>query len=100
MNTFLSPIKIMETALVFDHKREQYFDCIITVIAEESTRIDRVIKRDGLDIETVKSKIRNQTSDYVRIHGSDFIIINEESSKEDDDVEKQIEYIFNLIYKL
>ncbi|WP_179315151.1 dephospho-CoA kinase [Winogradskyella undariae] len=80
-----SPYVIKEAAIIFENNQQQYYDFIITVIADESLRIKRVIQRDGSSEEKIKSIINNQWSDEDKIKASDFIIFNnnlEEAKKQ------------------
>lgn len=67
---------IKEVAILFESG--SYKDChkIITVIAPLDLRIERVLKRDDSDYESVMNRIRNQWTDEMRIAKSDFIIEN------------------------
>ncbi|WP_282042983.1 dephospho-CoA kinase [Winogradskyella flava] len=71
-----APYIIKEAAIIFENNLEHQYDYIITVIADEDLRIDRVIRRDGTSKERVKSIIANQLSDREKIHKSDFVIMN------------------------
>ncbi|MBC2845467.1 dephospho-CoA kinase [Winogradskyella flava] len=71
-----APYIIKEAAIIFENNLEHQYDYIITVIADEDLRIDRVIRRDGTSKEKVKSIIANQLSDIEKIHKSDFVIMN------------------------
>ncbi|MDP4266435.1 MAG: dephospho-CoA kinase [Bacteroidota bacterium] len=67
---------IEEAAILFETGIYKDFDKIITVIAPEELRIERVCRRDNRDEEFVRSIIANQTNDDTRIRLSDYIIIN------------------------
>lgn len=68
---------IYEAAILFESGRYKDCDIIITVIAPEEIRIQRVIKRDKATREQVLSRIKMQWKDEERILKSDFIINNE-----------------------
>ena len=68
---------IYEAAILFESDRYKDCDIIITVIAPEEIRIQRVIKRDKATREQVLSRIKMQWKDEERILKSDFIINNE-----------------------
>ena len=67
---------INENAILFESGFHKDTDFIITVVTPENIRIIRVIKRDKTTKEEVKSRIKNQISDEVKIKQSDFIILN------------------------
>jgi dephospho-CoA kinase len=71
------PFVVKEAAILFESGSYTYCDKIITVIASEETRINRVIARDNCSRQNVLDRIKNQWSDSQRIAKSDFIIENE-----------------------
>lgn len=68
---------IKEAAIIFEIGAEAQYDAIITVIAPEHERIQRVIKRDSTTAQKVKSIIKNQMPDEEKADRSDFVIIND-----------------------
>ena len=68
---------IKETAILFESGTYKDVTLIITVIAPEDIRINRIISRDQLNKEEIKTRMANQISDSERINQSDFIIIND-----------------------
>lgn len=75
---------IKEAAIIFENNLENQYHYIITVVADEALRIERVMKRDNTSNEKVKSIIKNQLSDADKIDKSDFVIVNNdlETAKE------------------
>ena len=69
---------IREAAILFESGAYEDCDKIITVNAEESLRIERVVKRDKVTSEEVRLRINNQWSDKQRTEKSDYVIINNE----------------------
>ncbi|WP_179007732.1 dephospho-CoA kinase [Winogradskyella forsetii] len=67
---------IKEAAIIFENNLENQYNYIITVVANEDLRISRVMKRDAVSKEKVKSIIKNQLSDADKIEKSDFVIYN------------------------
>lgn len=67
---------IKEAAILFENTSYKSLDLVITVIAPERTRINRVIERDKSSEEKVKAIIRNQWSDAKKVKLSDFVIEN------------------------
>lgn len=67
---------IKETAILFESG--SYTDCdkIISVVAPLETRIQRVLKRDDSDYESVMKRVKNQWTDEMRTAKSDFVIEN------------------------
>jgi len=71
-----SPYIIHETAILFESGFYKMMDKTIAVVTSENERIQRVMKRDGLTLELVNERIKNQWSDDERIKLADFVIGN------------------------
>ncbi len=84
---------INEMALLFEKKRDNDFDYIISVIADEETRINRVCQRDNITREAVLERIKTQTTDQIRLSKSSFIIYNNNFTE----LYGQIEKIHNFL---
>lgn len=67
---------VKEAAILFESGSWKDCDFIISVVADEQTRIRRVTERDGLTAEQVADRIKNQWTDEMRIEKSDYIIDN------------------------
>jgi dephospho-CoA kinase len=88
-----APYVIKEAAIFFENGSYKLLDIIITVVAPESARIKRVIKRDQSSEEKVKAIINNQWSDEDKVKLSDFVIENielETARKQVNIIHKQI----------
>lgn len=76
LNKQNAPYVIKEAAIIFENNLENQYDYIITVVADEHLRIERVMKRDNASVEKIKSIISNQLPDSEKIKKSDFVITN------------------------
>ncbi len=76
-----TPYVIKEAAILFESGGYLNCDAVITVIASEKDRIQRVITRDNSSAEKVKAIIDNQWSDAKKIKLSQYVIINDKLSK-------------------
>lgn len=72
-----APYVIREAAILIESGAHKDCDHIILVSASEDTRIQRVIKRNGLSEEEVRKRIANQWTDDQRRPYCDFEIRNE-----------------------
>lgn len=70
---------IHEAAILFESGFYKIMDKTIAVIANETERIERVMKRDGATFELVNKRIQNQWNDDQRIQLADFVIRNNEN---------------------
>ena len=74
---------------------QSQYDYVITVIANEEDRINRILKRDNTTKDKIMSIMKHQLSDDEKVKLSDFVIINDklEHTKE------QVLNIHNSILK-
>jgi dephospho-CoA kinase len=100
---FLSKVKenkkeviIYEAAILFESGSNQFCDFVITVVADESIRIERVSNRDGVKKTEVLKRIQNQTDDYSKMLKSNFVIKNHRIHS----TKQQVFTIFDLIRKI
>lgn len=70
---------IKEAAILIESGAYQSVDKIILVTAPESARIDRVVRRDTISVEKVKSRIKAQLSDKEKLAFADFVIVNDDT---------------------
>jgi len=56
-------VVFVQIPLLFETGMQNHFDDVWLVTANEQTRIDRVVIRDGLDVEQIKNRIKNQLDD-------------------------------------
>lgn len=71
-----SSFVVKEAAILFESGSYKDCDYIISVIADEEIRIDRVAKRDQLNEDQIRNRMKSQWTDEQRIEKSDFIIEN------------------------
>lgn len=69
---------VMEAAILAETGGYAAFDRIIVVSAPEQLRIQRVIRRDGVEEEVVRARLRNQTSEAERLRIAQHVIINDD----------------------
>lgn len=73
---------VVEAIVPIEHGFLDIVDTVWVVLAKESTRIDRVMKRSGLTYEEARNRIRAQMSDEMYISIADQIIYNDGSLEE------------------
>lgn len=86
-------IAINEVPLLFEVGLEDNYDLIISVIADQETRIQRTVKR-GLTRADVVARLSVQVLDEERISKSDFIIENNGDLAE---LEDKVEFVWDQI---
>ncbi len=70
---------LKESALLLERENDTSCDWVVTVIANESTRMDRVKYRDGVTSQEVEIRMSKQMLDEERIEKTNFVIDNESS---------------------
>ena len=56
-------VVFVQIPLLFETGMQNNFDDVWLVVADEQTRISRVMVRDNLDVEQIKNRIKNQMDD-------------------------------------
>ncbi|MBO4371035.1 MAG: dephospho-CoA kinase [Paludibacteraceae bacterium] len=86
-------VVLLESAILFESGFDRFMDKVILVTAPVNDRIERTMKRDNCDQQTVQSRMNAQQSDEEKARRADFILYN----GPDDDPNKQV---FELLAKL
>ena len=71
---------IQESALLFESEAYQLFDRYVVVTSPEEIRLNRVLRREGMTTEIIKSIMHNQLSEEEKVARSHFVIINDEKT--------------------
>ncbi|MCQ2606504.1 MAG: dephospho-CoA kinase [Bacteroidales bacterium] len=89
-----APFTIMETALLYESDLYKKFDFSIVVVADDNVRIQRVMKRDNCDANSVLQRINSQSSIKNAAQKADYVIENNNTF-----VISQIINVYNAIKK-
>ena len=84
---------LFESAILFEKNFDKQFDKIIFVSAPEDVRLQRAMQRDKCDEDNVRSRMRLQWDEEIKISKSDYIINN-------DGVEMLIPQVMNINSKI
>lgn len=87
-------VAVIDAAALFESDIKDKCDIIVSVIASEKTRLDRIIKRDGIDERSAKLRIKAQLSEEYYKSNSDIIIENDNDLSS---LRDQIDELMNLI---
>jgi len=71
------PYVIQESAILFEHGLEHRFDAMILVAAPETIRLQRVMKRDNANRESVEARMNNQMDEEYKRKLSRFVVEND-----------------------
>ena len=77
--TQVAPYVLMEAAILAESGGAKHMDRIIVVTAPEDLRIHRVMQRDGVEEETVRTRLANQISEDERLKTADHVIMNDDT---------------------
>ncbi len=92
-----SNLVFCESALIYEAGMEDLFDYIVTVKAEESTKIERIKKRDNISSDEIYRRMKNQYSEQFKIENADFTIDNNGSVE---DLVPKVDFLLNLFKTL
>ena len=73
-----SPYVMKEAALLFEAGSAAHLDIIVGVFAPVAVRIQRVMQRDQLTRDEIKTRMDRQIDDSIKMKLCDFILINDE----------------------
>lgn len=83
---------IIDAPLLIESKINKLCDIVISVIASKDVKIDRICKRDGIDIKTAKLRLKSQKQDKFYIKNSNYVVVNNNIN-----IKKQAEDILEFI---
>ncbi len=67
---------LLDAPTLFESRADDFCEIIISVIADEKTRMNRIIERDNLTAEQAAARMSSQHSEKFFVDNSDFIIRN------------------------
>jgi len=79
MNRYPKKMLFIESAILYESGFNKFVDKVILITAEESTRIERVVKRDGVTPEQVRARMSHQLSEQEKINRADFVIHSDDN---------------------
>lgn len=87
---------IKEAAILFESGSYKDCDFIIVVTSPEELRIKRVMEREGVTEDNVRSRISKQMPESEKVELADFIIINDDKTAIIPQVLKLNDYFINI----
>ncbi len=87
-------ILLIEVPLMFESGFDKRCDYVVSVVADEKTRTERIRKRSALSEEEAKKRIKNQKNIDFYIENSSFVIYNNNNEDLDAEISSLIERIF------
>lgn len=82
-----------EAAIFFESGSAGSLDIMIGVYAPEAVRINRVVNRDKITVQEVKSRMKNQINEEIKMRLCDYVVVNDDKQL----VTVQVENILKTI---
>lgn len=73
---------LIDAPTLFESRADDFCNYIVSVIAHEDLRFDRIAKRDNISEEMIRSRFSSQNSDEYYINRSDVVLENNSSLDE------------------
>lgn len=73
-------LAVLDAPLLFESRLDKHCDFVLSVIADEEEKINRICSRDNISRETAQSRLKIQHNNSYYIEKSDFVINNSENS--------------------
>lgn len=90
---------LLDAPTLFEAGADKHCNIIVSCIADEQIRLERITKRDSISEELARSRIKAQRSDEFYIYHSDYIIKNNgsllEAVSQTENIIKQIKEKYN-----
>lgn len=84
---------IIDAPLLLESNLSEKCDYVISVIADEKTKVERICKRDNISEDIAKKRLAIQKEDIFYIQNSDFVIENNDISELELKIEEILEKI-------
>lgn len=81
---------LLDAPTLFESRADDFCELIISVVAKEPLRLERIMKRDGLDREQAQARIDSQLPESFFVAHSDFIIKNNKDMANLDEVSEEV----------
>ena len=85
------PFAVVDAPLLFESSFDKLCDFTVCVTADLETKIERIMKRDGISREAAQRRIASQKSDEELVSACDFAIDNSRGRDVTDDVARILE---------
>ena len=83
---------IIDAPLLIESGLSKYCDYVIALIADDNLKVKRICKRDGIDEETAKKRLKIQQTNSFYVENSDFYIENSEYFDLEDKINEILDF--------
>lgn len=86
---------VLEVPLMFEGGFDKLCDIVISVVADDSIRLERIMKRNGYSYSEAQNRLKNQKSNEFYIANSQKVLYNNVSNDVENDVLRMIDELKN-----
>lgn len=83
-------ISILDAPLLFEYGLEKECDAVIAVLSDRKSRLERIVKRDGISYKDAENRINSQKKDEYYLEKADYMVYNNSTREEMYDQIKKI----------
>lgn len=83
-------ISILDAPLLFEYGLEKECDAVIAVFSDRKSRLERIVKRDGISYKDAENRINSQKKDEYYLEKADYMVYNNSTREEMYDQIKKI----------
>ncbi|MBR1591837.1 MAG: dephospho-CoA kinase [Ruminococcus sp.] len=83
-------LMLLDAPTLFESRADDFCDIIISVIADENIRMNRIIERDSISEEQARQRMNSQLSEEFFVSHSDYIIKNNGLIESVSEVSKEV----------
>lgn len=87
-------ILVVEAALIFEAHTQSMFDYIVAVDAPERVRIDRLLRRGGIDTAGIRRRMASQMPAREKVSRADIVIRNAGTRRS---LERRCRFVFDVL---
>ncbi len=91
---------LLDAPTLFESRADDFCEIIISVISKEDIRLKRIVKRDGISKESALKRMASQLSEQFFVDRSDFIIKNNKTITNLNEVAKEVSDKIKDYYKI
>jgi len=96
LNRYPKKILFIESAILYESGFHKLVDKVILITASQDVRVERVVKRDGVTPEQVKTRMSHQLPEEIKLELADFIIHSDDNNPLFDKMKKLLEELIEI----
>ncbi len=96
LNRYPKKILFIESAILYESGFHKLVDKVILITASQDVRVERVVKRDGVTPEQVKTRMSHQLPEEIKLELADFVIHSDDNNPLFDKMKKLLEELIEI----